>query len=108
MGFSNWLLCDFHIHTNMSDGSFSLRDIVDLYGRTGFDIIAITDHIFDSNYLRKLKKRGTKVPSILRENFKEYVKLLKEEQSRAWKEYKMLVIPGFEITNNTAYLSKPP
>ena len=29
----DWLLCDFHIHTSMSDGILSLRDVVDFYGR---------------------------------------------------------------------------
>jgi len=101
MVFTSWLLCDFHIHTTISDGSFSLKDVVDLYGQKGFDVIAITDHIFDNYYLGKLKERGTKIPSILPENFKEYIRLLKKEQYRAWKEYGMLLIPGFEVTNNT-------
>ncbi|GAB6064970.1 PHP domain-containing protein [Aquifex pyrophilus] len=96
-----WLLCDFHIHTNMSDGSLSLREVVDLYGEAGFDVIAITDHIFDGKYLKRLKERGTKVPSITIENFRDYIKLLKEESKRAWKEYGMILIPGFEVTNNT-------
>jgi len=77
------------------------ENVVDLYGQKGFDVIAITDHIFDNYYLRKLKERGTKIPSILPENFREYIRLLQEEQYRAWKEYGMLLIPGFEITNNT-------
>ncbi|AAC07237.1 PHP domain-containing protein [Aquifex aeolicus] len=96
-----WLLCDFHIHTEMSDGSLSLRDVVDLYGSHGFDVIAITDHVFDPTYLSKLRERGTKVPSVTEENFKDYMKVLKEEQKRAWNEYRMLLIPGFEVTNNT-------
>ena len=34
------------MHTTWSDGALSLRELVDLYGRTGdFDVIAITDHI---------------------------------------------------------------
>ena len=38
--------CDFHMHTTWSDGALSLRELVDLYGRTGdFDVIAISDHI---------------------------------------------------------------
>ena len=45
-GYEPFLLCDFHVHTRWSDGRLSLRDTVDLYGRTGkFDVIAITDHI---------------------------------------------------------------
>ncbi len=45
-GYEPYLLCDFHVHTRWSDGRLSLREVVDLYGRTGrFDVIAITDHI---------------------------------------------------------------
>ena len=45
-GYEPFLLCDFHVHTSWSDGRLSLREVVDLYGKTGrFDVIAITDHI---------------------------------------------------------------
>ena len=45
-GYEPFLLCDFHVHTQWSDGRMSVREVVDLYGRTGrFDVIAITDHI---------------------------------------------------------------
>jgi predicted metal-dependent phosphoesterase TrpH len=45
-GYEPFLLCDFHVHTRWSDGRLSLREVVDLYGKTGrFDVIAITDHI---------------------------------------------------------------
>jgi predicted metal-dependent phosphoesterase TrpH len=36
------LLCDFHIHTKYSDGSIGLRNVIDLFGQAGFDVIAIT------------------------------------------------------------------
>ena len=45
-GYEPFLLCDFHVHTQWSDGKLSVREVVDLYGSTGkFDVIAITDHI---------------------------------------------------------------
>ena len=45
-GYEPFLLCDFHVHTRWSDGRLSLREVVDLYGKTRrFDVIAITDHI---------------------------------------------------------------
>ena len=45
-GYEPFLLCDFHVHTSWSDGRLSLREVVDLYGKTRrFDVIAITDHI---------------------------------------------------------------
>jgi hypothetical protein len=41
-GYEPFLLCDFHVHTRWSDGRLSLRDTIDLYGRTEkFDVIAI-------------------------------------------------------------------
>lgn len=34
-GYEPFLLCDFHVHTRWSDGRLSLRETIDLYGRTG-------------------------------------------------------------------------
>jgi hypothetical protein len=43
------LLCDFHIHTNYSDGVLPMSKVVDLFGRSGHDVIAITDHIVNED-----------------------------------------------------------
>ncbi len=45
------LLCDFHIHTNYSDGKLTVPEVVDFYGRRGFDCICITDHLADPRRL---------------------------------------------------------
>ena len=45
------LLCDFHIHSNYSDGKLSVPEIIDFYGEHGFDCICITDHLADPNRL---------------------------------------------------------
>ena len=45
------LLCDFHIHTNYSDGKLSVPEIIDFYGERGFDCICITDHLADPKRL---------------------------------------------------------
>ena len=45
------LLGDFHIHTTWSDGRHSLPEVVDLFGRSGHDVIAITDHVVNSDSL---------------------------------------------------------
>jgi len=50
-GDNKMLLCDFHIHTNYSDGRLSLPDVIDFYGRRGFDCICITDHLADPRRL---------------------------------------------------------
>jgi len=96
---TNWLLCDFHIHTDMSDGNLPLNEVIDLFGEEGFDAISITDHIFDEKTLEEeIEKR--EINAITRENFHDYLRLLWKESKRAWEEYRMLVIPGVELTNN--------
>jgi len=35
---------DFHIHSNFSDGKFSIRELLDLYKKSDYDIVSITDH----------------------------------------------------------------
>ena len=39
------LLCELHAHTTWSDGALTLPQLVDLYGRSGFDVLAVTDHV---------------------------------------------------------------
>ena len=39
------LLCELHAHTTWSDGTFALRELVDLYGSHGFDVLVVTDHV---------------------------------------------------------------
>lgn len=93
------LLCDFHIHTKYSDGSVELRKTVDLFGQAGFDVISITDHVVNGdNYIGKLAHR-LKL-SVKEDNFVEYISNIRYEAERAWNKYKMLVIPGVEITKN--------
>ena len=38
------LLCELHAHTTWSDGLLSVAELVDLYGRSGFDVLCVTDH----------------------------------------------------------------
>jgi predicted metal-dependent phosphoesterase TrpH len=96
-----WLLCDFHIHTDLSDGSLPLREVVDLYGQNGFDVIAITDHIMD----RKTREgpEGAEMDryTLWEEDFDAYLQTLWQEAQRAWETYNLLIMPGVELTNNT-------
>ena len=96
------LLCDLHIHTKYSDGSVGLKEAVDLFGQSGFDVIAITDHIVnDDNLFGKLTHYfGFTVNE---QNFARYMSDIQNEARRAWEKYGMLVIPGVEISKN--YLS---
>ncbi|MCK4328375.1 phosphotransferase [candidate division WOR-3 bacterium] len=97
---NSWLLCDFHIHTDMSDGSLPVDEVVDMYGSKGFDVISITDHILDSHTFKEREEKGESVCAVRKDKFKEYLCILWREAERAWKEYNMLLIPGAEVTNN--------
>jgi predicted metal-dependent phosphoesterase TrpH len=83
----------------------SLRDVVDLYGRTGkFDVIAITDHILQKkDFLARagrLATLGRRRYSVTEETFDAYLADIASEGHRAKREYGMLVIPGAEVTQN--------
>ncbi len=92
-----WLLCDFHIHTRpWSDGEEQLGTVVDLYGQNGFDAICITDHVTDSEY-----RLSCPDMSIDPADFGIYLEHIWQERRRAWEQYRMLLIPGSEITNQT-------
>lgn len=93
------LLCDFHIHTLYSDGAQTLDEIVKLYGELGFDCIAITDHACDTGSpLGKMARflDRTLTPA----GFKNYIAHIDRVAAQAWRDYKMLVLPGVEITQN--------
>ena len=104
-GYEPFLLCDFHVHTNWSDGRLSLREVVDLYGRTKrFDVIAVTDHILMRRDLLarsgRLLTLGRKQFSVTEERFDAYLEDIALEARRAMRLYNLLVIPGAEITQN--------
>ncbi len=93
-------LADFHVHTNRSDGKMALADVIDLYGSRGFGAIAITDHLCEQvSFLGKAARYlGC---SLTEQNFQRHMDELREEAERAWHQYRMLVLPGYEITKNS-------
>ncbi len=94
------LLCDFHVHTTYSDGVLTLREVVDLLGRSGHDAIAITDHIVNrENGLGKIAHVMGR--SLDPETWKRYRDEIETEAARAWSAYAMVVLPGAELTRNT-------
>lgn len=94
------LLCDFHVHTAYSDGALSLPEVVDLFGQSGHDVIGITDHIVNrDNGLGKIAHAIRH--SLNPESWKRYFEEIRREAERAWRTYRMLVIPGAEMTRNT-------
>jgi predicted metal-dependent phosphoesterase TrpH len=79
-----------------------LKQVVDLFGQAGFDVIAITDHVVNGDsMIGKLASRFRL--TITEANFNEYIENVRYRAERAWNKYNMLVIPGIEISKN--YLS---
>jgi predicted metal-dependent phosphoesterase TrpH len=104
-GYEPFLLCDFHVHTRWSDGRLSVAEVVDLYGQTRkFDVIAITDHVLMKRDVLARAARiatfGQRRFSVPEAEFDDYLADIHEQAARAWKEYKLLVVPGVEVTQN--------
>jgi len=93
------LLADFHIHTKWSDGVLSIPEVVDLFGRAGHDVIAITDHVVNTDTLIGKASRRL-ITSVTPQNFREYRDEIEREKKRALDQYGMLIIAGFELTQN--------
>lgn len=93
-------LADFHLHTNMSDGKIPMTELVDLFGRRGFGAIAITDHLCEQVSFLGRASRYLNL-SLSNERFPRYMEMIAEQAERAWREYRMVVLPGFEITKNS-------
>jgi predicted metal-dependent phosphoesterase TrpH len=93
-------LADFHTHTNQSDGKLSLSELIDLYGRRGFGALAVTDHLCERvSFLGKASRHlGL---SLHEGNFSSHMEAIQEEAERAWSKYRMVVLPGYEITKNS-------
>ncbi len=93
------LLCDFHIHTNYSDGKLTAPDVIDFYGKRGFDCICITDHLGDP---RRLIGKLSKLLNLTvgPEQLEEYFDVIERERRRAWRKYNMLVMTGIEFNKD--------
>jgi len=87
------LLCELHAHTRWSDGAHSVRELVDLYGRNGFDVLCITDHLVHV-------PEGVPRPSqeITAGSHGWYLEAIETEAARGRLLYDLLVIPGLELT----------
>lgn len=93
-------LADLHMHSTFSDGKLTIPELVDIYGSRGFGAIAITDHLCESgSFLGKAAKylQHTLTPA----SFPLYREILKSEAQRAWDQYRLVLIPGFELTKNS-------
>ncbi|HXZ58223.1 MAG TPA: hypothetical protein VEG40_11635 [Gaiellaceae bacterium] len=84
------LLCELHAHTTWSDGELTVRELADLYGGAGFDVLAITDHVV----------RGQDRATVTAANHAAYLAEVEAEAERAAARYGLLVIPGLELTDD--------
>ncbi len=93
------LLCELHAHSTWSDGSLSLRELVDLYGGLGFDALCVTDHSVreDDPWLPEAERLPRAVHA---ENYDDYLAEVVREAARARKRYDLLLLPGLELTWN--------
>jgi len=87
------ILCELHAHTTWSDGKLSPRELCDLYGRSGFDVLAVTDH-------------ATPADGVRPEGYDEYLAAIEVENERALRLYDMLVLPGLELTVEDADVTR--
>lgn len=91
---------DFHIHSTFSDGKLTIPALVDLFGSHGFGVIAITDHLCEEKNLLGVAAHCLE-KTLTRATFPLYLEILKSEAERAWRQYRMVVIPGVEFTKNS-------
>jgi predicted metal-dependent phosphoesterase TrpH len=93
------LLCELHAHTTWSDGHLSIRELVDLHGERGFDVLCVTDHTVRSDD-PWLDLQGWSSRDVRRKEHASYVAEISREATRARALYDMLVLPGLELTYN--------
>jgi 3',5'-nucleoside bisphosphate phosphatase len=93
------LLCELHAHTTWSDGALTVPELVDLYGRHGFDVLCVTDHVVRSDDPWR-HDAGWTCSSVDSGSWERYLSELEREACRARTTYGMLVVPGLELTFN--------
>lgn len=93
------LLCELHAHTQWSDGELTVAELVDLHGRSGFDVLCVTDHTLRSSDPWR-DRVGMAFRAVDEACWGAYLTELEAEAGRAWRMYGMLVIPGLELTFN--------
>ncbi|MDX9732327.1 MAG: PHP domain-containing protein [Bdellovibrionales bacterium] len=94
------ILADLHVHSTFSDGKMTIAELVDFYGSRGFGCIAITDHICEKKSFLG-RAAGALKYTLHEETFPKYLEIIAEEAERAWALYKMIVLPGYELSKNS-------
>jgi len=86
------LLCELHAHTTWSDGELTVRELVDLYGSAGFDVLCVTDHLLRPEAMHP----GARAVDAA--DWHDYADTVAGEAERARIRYGMLVLCGLELT----------
>ncbi len=86
------LLCELHAHTTWSDGRLTLPELVDLYGRSGFDVLCVTDHA--------VRLDDPSPRAVDSWTWPAYTAAIQTEAERALTEYGLLLIQGLELSDN--------
>jgi hypothetical protein len=92
------LLCELHAHTRWSDGALTLPELVDLYGRSGFDVLCVTDHVNRLN--DPWLPADAPLRGIYAAIYGEYLAEVDAQAERARREYDLLLLPGLQLTYN--------
>jgi 3',5'-nucleoside bisphosphate phosphatase len=93
------LLCELHAHTRWSDGVLTIPELVDLHGRSGFDVLCVTDHVVRSDDPWR-RDEGLLFSSVEKHSWDDYLAEIEFEAARAWRTFGLLVLPGLELTFN--------
>lgn len=88
------------MHSTFSDGKLTIPQLVDFYGERQFGAIAITDHICEEDTLIGWASGHLK-QTLTRATFPLYREILRSEIKRAWDQYQMILLPGFELSKNS-------
>ena len=95
------LLCELHAHSTWSDGTLGVRELVDLYGRAGFDVLCVTDHALrDEDRWLIAESANGDLRHVHAGNHAAYLAAIDLEAERARALYGLLVVPGLELTLN--------
>ena len=94
------LLAELHAHTTWSDGALTVTELVDHYGRAGFDVLAVTDHVVRTDDPWPDQEDGDDALGVSRAEYAKYFSAIERAAERAWSLYGLLVLPGLELTYN--------
>jgi predicted metal-dependent phosphoesterase TrpH len=93
------LLAELHAHTTWSDGVMTPRELIDLYGRQGFDVLCVTDHVVRTD--DPWCDRGGTAFGVAEREYPRFAAELAAEADRALALYGLVVVvPGLELTYN--------